>query len=224
MIKINLLPIKASRKKEFVKQQLVLFAVLLVGAGVGLLMWNSSMASKIADKRNQITQVTAEIETYKRQIGQIDEYKGQEEKFRSKLKVINNLIRGKTGPVQVLDRLSKIIPEEVWVTKWEEKSGDVTLEGEAVNLKFVGQFMSVLGEVMEETALPGAKAPGAEAAGPAVAPAAPGAAAPAAGQASKDGRRFFSNIRLLDTKMVEDATIHQTFVVFRLGLRVNYSM
>jgi hypothetical protein len=43
MIKINLLPIKASRKREYVKQQLILAVVLVLGALVGCYMWYSAM-------------------------------------------------------------------------------------------------------------------------------------------------------------------------------------
>ena len=39
MIHINLLPVRAAKKREFGRQQLILFALILVGAGVGNYLW-----------------------------------------------------------------------------------------------------------------------------------------------------------------------------------------
>ncbi|NMB76951.1 MAG: hypothetical protein GYA21_17700 [Myxococcales bacterium] len=230
MIKINLLPIKAARKREYVKQQLILGAVLLVGAIVGLFMWNSAMNGKIDDATKRGTELAQQIEQYTRAIGEVERFKGLEETLKQKLKIIDDLVRGKVGPVKVLDHLSQIIPEKVWLLKWDEKGGRVTVEGEALSLKEVGRFMTVLATPMEESA-PTAAAPV-----PGVAPATAVAPAPAAGAVAapaapapeaaptKTQHRFFSNIQLVETKSVDDATYHQTFVQFKLTMNVSYSM
>ena len=47
MIRINLLPVRVSKKKAAGKQQLLLFAVVIVAAWLGNLAWASSRASDL---------------------------------------------------------------------------------------------------------------------------------------------------------------------------------
>ena len=47
MIRINLLPVRVSKKKAAGKQQLVLFAVLLVGGYVGNFLWAQARAGDL---------------------------------------------------------------------------------------------------------------------------------------------------------------------------------
>lgn len=201
MIKINLLPIKAARKREYVKQQLILAVVLLFGTIVGLYLWWNAVDSEIADKHKEIKQAQQQIAQYNKAIGEVEKYKGMEATLNRTLNIIENLIKGKTGPVRVLDRLSQIIPKQVWLTEWKEKSGQVTIKGEALSNKHVGNFMTLLNKAPEihqdAAASPGAK---------------------------KVQPNFFSGINLLNTKAVEDKKYKLSYVTFKITLRVNYSI
>ncbi len=208
MIKINLLPIRAARKRESVKQQLVLFAVLLIGTAVGLFLWYNAMAKQIDDKNNQIKTTKQQIEQYKKAIGEVEKYKGLEENLARKLKIIENLIKGKTGPVRVLDRLSQIIPKQVWLVKWTEKGGGVTIEGEAINNKHVAQFITVLKDSSGKS----------KNAKKASKPGKPGSVGK---QAKKENHRnFFSDVRLVEVASTKDGK----FVEFKIIMKVNYSI
>jgi type IV pilus assembly protein PilN len=200
MIKINLLPIKATRKREYVKQQLILGAVLLLGAIIGCYMWYSSMGGKIADKKKEIASAKQQIEQYKKAIGEVEKYKGLEDELNRKLEIIVSLEKGKTGPVRVLDHLSQIIPKQVWLTQWAEKSGAVKIEGEALTNKHVAQFITALkkpAESLQPMEKPNPK---------------------------KKTPHFFSGVRLVETKMVDDATFKRTFVLFKIVVKVNYAI
>jgi type IV pilus assembly protein PilN len=215
MIKINLLPIRAARKREYVKQQLILFAVLLAGTLVGLYLWWNAMDGKVIDKKKQISQAEQQIEQYKKAIGEVEKYKGLEEMLNRKLKIIDDLIRGKTGPVRVLDRLSQVIPKQVWLTKWEEKGGTVTVEGEALSNKHVGNFMSALGAPPEAAKKTGE-------------PVVPDAGTPPEAKDKKKPQAapqsFFTGIRLVKTKAEEEKQYQLVFVSFTITMRVNYAI
>ena len=200
MIKINLLPIKATRKREYVKQQLILAAVLILGGIIGCYMWYSSMAGKIADKKKEIASAKQQIEQYKKAIGEVETYKGLEEALNRKLQIIGSLEKGKTGPVRVLDHLSQIIPKQVWLTAWKEKSGVVKVEGEALTNKHVAQFITALkktAEGMQPVEKPG--------------------------QPQKNPH-FFKDVRLLGTEMKDDKEFKRTFVLFKINIKVNYAI
>ena len=48
MVRINLLPVRVSRKKEAGKQQLILFALVLVLGVLGNYLWAASRAGALA--------------------------------------------------------------------------------------------------------------------------------------------------------------------------------
>lgn len=200
MIKINLLPIKATRKREYVKQQLILAVVLLLGAVVGCYMWYSSMDSKITDKKKEIASAKQQIEQYKKAIGEVEKYKGLEEALNRKLAIIESLEKGKTGPVRVLDHLSQIIPKQVWLTVWNEKSGTVKIEGEALTNKHVAQFITALKKPVENPQATEKPDP------------------------TKKTPHFFTDVNLIETRMVDDKDFKRTFVLFTIAVKVNYAI
>ena len=203
MIKINLLPIKAARKREYVKQQLILFAVLLLGTGVGLYLWYSSVAGQIAREKKEIAHIKQQIEQYRTAIGKVEEYKGLEAKLKQKLEIIENLIKGKTGPVRVLDKLSQVIPKQVWLTSWEENNGNVKIEGEALTNKHVAEFMSVLKEAVEAGKIQSAEV---------------------AAAGKPQGKRYFTNVTLLSTEMNKKTEYGRTFVEFEISMKITYAI
>ena len=146
MIKINLLPVRAARKKEAVQRHLVLFiAGLLTVFLVGFVMYRGK-ASSLAEVEKTNKLLVDEIENLKKIIGEVDEYKEQEALLERKLGVIRNLKANKTGPVHMLDELATRIPEKLWLTNLDEVDGRVTLEGVSINNEVTATFMSRMEE------------------------------------------------------------------------------
>lgn len=235
MIRINLLPIRAARKREFVKQQLLLAAVLAFGVLVFVFMWNRAVTKGIDDLKTNIARVTQKIEEHKRIIGEVDKYKGLAVQYQKKLDTIRALEKGRTGPVKFLDRISAIIPKEVWLTSWEEKAGVVTLQGEAISNKHIAQFITALktrGDWQDQ------KTPPAESPVPPTnppVPTTPPTAVNATGQpggtlqamgTQPGAKLLFSNVELVESKVEGSAKKgqEQVFFTFKIKIRVNYSI
>ncbi len=146
MIRINLLPVRAARKKEAVQRHLVLFIAGLVALLlVGFVMYRAE-ANELQDIQATNSRLKNEIENLKRIIGEVDEYKKQQEILEKKLEVIRRLKANKTGPVHMLDELATRIPEKLWLNKLAETDGKVTLEGVSINNEVIATFMSRLEE------------------------------------------------------------------------------
>lgn len=146
MIKINLLPVRAARKKEAVQRHLVLFiAGLLTVFLVGFVFYRTK-AGELAEVLHTNQLLVDEIENLKKIIGEVDEYKEQEALLERKLEVIRTLKANKTGPVHMLDELSMNIPEKLWLTGLDEAEGRVTLDGISINNEVIATFMSRLEE------------------------------------------------------------------------------
>ena len=144
MIRINLLPVRAARKKEAVQRHLVLFvAGLVLVLFVGFWMYRSEK-SELDDVVATNSRLKGEIEDLKRIIGEVDEYKKQQEILEKKLEVISRLKANKTGPVHMLDELATRIPEKLWLETLDEVDQKVTLKGVSINNEVIATFMSRL--------------------------------------------------------------------------------
>ena len=122
------------------------------------------------------------------------------------------LQKGKTGPVRVLDRLSQIIPKQVWLIEWLEKGSMVQVTGEALTMEDVGNFMRVL-STAEVSNVSAGKA-GEEAAG-------------AGGKKEKKpagAKKYFTNIQLVSMEKAKEDKYNLNYVKFVLTMRVHYDI
>jgi type IV pilus assembly protein PilN len=144
MIKINLLPVRQKQKQEAIRRHLVLFvAGLLFVLGVGFATYTAKK-SELQGVQDRNSKVEREIEDLKKIIGQVDEYKKQQEILKRKLEVIRRLRANKTGPVHMLDELATHIPEKLWLTNLTEDGGRISLEGVSINNEVIATFMGRL--------------------------------------------------------------------------------
>jgi len=146
MIRINLLPIRAAKKKEEVKRQLTLFItglVLILGAGLFVYQGKKSILTEVETVNSKLEREIADL---KKVIGEVDEYKAQQERLEQKLGVIRALKANKTGPVHMLDELALRIPEKLWLTSIDQVDTKATIEGISVNNEVIATFMSRLEE------------------------------------------------------------------------------
>ncbi len=144
MVRINLLPVRVSKKKEAGKQQLILFLVVLVLGVVLNWMYHESRAAALAEVERRVSKTRADIATLDKIIGQVKEITAQQEQLKKKLDTLDKLKAGRSGPVRMLDELSGITPRRLWLRKMEEKGGKVSMVGSAVNIDDVSQFIGAL--------------------------------------------------------------------------------
>jgi type IV pilus assembly protein PilN len=144
MIRINLLPVRVSKKKQAATQQLAIALAAIVVALVGNFWWSQARASALAARQAKVARTKAEIAQLEKIIGEVNDIKQQQAAVREKLAVIEKLKAARTGPVRVLDELATIIPKRLWLRKMDEKDGAVTFEGTAGSIDDVSAFMSAL--------------------------------------------------------------------------------
>ena len=141
MIKINLLPVRATKKKETAKQQLFLFVFALAAfIGLAFLLYSYEMI-KIRTTANDIERSTKELQRLKTVIGEIDSIKKLQDEVKKKLDILDRLRKEKTGPAIRLAKLSEATPEKVWLTKYVESGGNVAISGIAFNEDLIAAFM-----------------------------------------------------------------------------------
>jgi type IV pilus assembly protein PilN len=144
MIRINLLPLRASRKKETIRQQVSILALSIIGVLVIGLSLYLLQLSKINAAKGQIETSENEIKSLKAKIGAIDNIKKLQADVKKKLDVLNQLRKDKSGPASRLAALSDAVPEKLWLTRYSESGTSVNVSGIAYNEDLIAQFMRSL--------------------------------------------------------------------------------
>ena len=144
MILINLLPVRAAKKREFGRQQLVLFVLLLVLAGIGNFFVYNRFESELLSLDKQIVTTRNEIAQLEKTIGEVKSIKEDKKALEDKLKILDALKKGRTGPVKVLDELATIIPQKVWIVDFNEQGGAVAMNGAASSYEDLSNFSKKL--------------------------------------------------------------------------------
>jgi type IV pilus assembly protein PilN len=144
MVRINLLPVKVSKKREAGKQQLVLFAVLLVAGIVANVLYTQRRHADLVQKERIVAEKTEQVKRLDKIIGEVTSLKTQQQQLQEKLDVLDKLKAGRSGPVKMLDALAQITPRKLWIRSLVEKDGKVIFEGTAATNYEVSQFMEAL--------------------------------------------------------------------------------
>ena len=144
MIRINLLPVKAAKKQEMLRGQLAIAILALVVVLLACSGLYVSLNFKVNAQKELVAQKEAEIESLKKKIGEVSQFKKRQAELRGKLDILEKLREGKSGPIHLLDELSKVIPEKMWLNSFKESGGNVVLDGVSLTEETVAQFMQAL--------------------------------------------------------------------------------
>jgi type IV pilus assembly protein PilN len=145
MIRINLLPFRAARKKENVRKQASIF-MLSIFLGVILLGYLSFMfGSKVGKMSTRIQETKIALAQFDVQAREVDQIQKDLEVLKKKIDVITNLKSNRKGPVLLLDSLTQlVIPKRMWLTNLEAKGDGVNIKGVALDNRTVADFMTQL--------------------------------------------------------------------------------
>ena len=145
MIRINLLPVRAVKKREMGRQILALYAAVLLAAVVGNYFWYSDRDGDLTRANQGIAQTRAKIAELEKVIGEVKNINARKAEVEKKLAVLDTLRKGRNGPVRMLDALSSAMPKKVWLKDFVEASNSVTINGSAVSHDEVAELMRGLG-------------------------------------------------------------------------------
>lgn len=144
MIKINLLPVRATKKKETIRQQVVLMVVSLSAVIAICVLVFLFLQVKIQYAKGEIENSENEIKELKAKIGKVNDLKKLKDEVTKKLDVLSMLRKGKIGPVHRLMTISDATPDKLWLTRYSEAGNDVSISGISYNEDLIAQFMKNL--------------------------------------------------------------------------------
>jgi len=141
MIKINLLPYREIIRKENIITHAIISGITLSMVIVIIICVEFIMVGKINAVKSEIAMVEKEIASNKVSIDEINKLKEEKEIYRKQFQIIENLKKGKEGPVRILDELASTIPEKIWLLSLKQSGNNLELVGVAVDNKLISKFM-----------------------------------------------------------------------------------
>lgn len=157
MIRINLLGgerQKARKSAAFdVSQQITLacsLIVVLAVGGNGWWFWSLHQESTQVDAEiASAEQEAAQLRSLLQEVQQFEARRGQ---LQQRVALIEQLRSGQSLPVQLLDHVSRSLPDMLWLTSLQQDAGTVTIEGRSTTLIGLSDFVGSLGqgEVLEK--------------------------------------------------------------------------
>ncbi len=141
MIRINLLPVRAAKKKESIRFQLTvagLITFLIIALGVAFYWISSNEASALGE---DISKGEEELSELKKKIGELSRIKEQKKVLESKLRVVKKLESARTGPVELFVKISELIPQNAWLSSLVDTGPVITLQGYAATEDDVSVFL-----------------------------------------------------------------------------------
>ena len=149
MITINLLAVDRDRVKRKAKFQVgqkltVACTLILVTAGFVVGWWFWSLRSDSANLDQQIADAERETQRLQSVIRQVAQFEARRVQLQQRVTLIEELRKGQTGPVHLLDHISKSLPESMWLTDLRQSANDITIEGRCTTLNALSDFVSAL--------------------------------------------------------------------------------
>ncbi len=165
MIRINLLPFRADRKKESSRNKIYFAGLALLGF-IGCLFWvHVYLNGKIKSLNTEIAATQKEVDRYKKIVREVNELEEKLKVLEEKLKVISTLKSDRDSAFRLTDVMTDMVIENrMWLVSFEAKENipvqkkgdpkkeeskeppkitvDIRIDGIALDNKTVADFMT----------------------------------------------------------------------------------
>jgi type IV pilus assembly protein PilN len=152
MIRINLLGAERPRsaRKAFIPfdigNRLTLAATLiLVVAALVIAGWYWSLSRESSQVDADVTAAQQELTRLRSVFSEVQEFERQRQVLQERVALIERLRSGQSIPVQLLDHVSRSLPDMLWLISLQQEGDDVTIEGRSTTLIALSDFVGNLG-------------------------------------------------------------------------------
>ena len=151
MIRINLLAVDraaATKKKGpgvTAAQRVTIGAALILLATVvtiGWWFWSLRETGLQLDK--DIAAAEIEAKQLRSVLASVQKFETRKAQLQQRVSLIEQLRRGQTGPVHILDEISRALPDRMWLISMSQRGADFTIAGQTTSLTGVSDFVANL--------------------------------------------------------------------------------
>ena len=145
MIRINLLPFRAARKKENIRQELSCYFLGLVLLILVMTYLQVGSSGRLNHLKAEEQNVRKELAVYEKNNRIAARIKANLKEIRDRLDIIHDLEQKKGGQLGLLTDVALAVPEgRLWLQSLSEKEGLLTINGTAMDNDTVALFMTNL--------------------------------------------------------------------------------
>ena len=150
MIRINLLGAERVRARKGLAfdlgQRLTLAAsLILVAAALVVGWWYLSLRRESVEVDRQMAAAEQESTRLRSLLAEVQQFERQRQLLQQRVALIEQLRSGQSVPVQLLDHVSRSVPDMLWLTSMAQAEDQVTIEGRSTTLIALSDFVGNLG-------------------------------------------------------------------------------
>ena len=127
MIRINLLGVERQKVKvasapsfDIGQRLTLLCSLILVAAVIGVGWWWWSLTNSATALDAEIARSQREAQQLRTLLGEVKTFEDRRTQLQQRVQLIEQLRSGQSVPVQLLDTVSKCIPDMLWLTDLEQ--------------------------------------------------------------------------------------------------------
>jgi type IV pilus assembly protein PilN len=149
MIRINLLAVERERTKKKATfqtgQKVTIACSLVLVLAVMLIGWRYlSLASESKQLDIDISNSQQEATRLHGIILQVQEFEQRKAQLQQRVVLIEQLRKSQTGPVHMLDQISRSLPPMLWLTGMKQDADSITIDGRCTTLTGLSDFVANL--------------------------------------------------------------------------------
>ena len=109
---------------------------------VGWWFWSLHRTSVRVDE--DLAKGEREMQQLRSVLAQVQKFETSKAQLRQRVTLIEQLRRGQSGPVHILDEIIKAVPERLWLTELTQKGDDIVLAGMTTSFTGLSDFVANL--------------------------------------------------------------------------------
>ena len=151
MIRVNLLGVERQKVKKPLlafdptQSLTVICALILVATAAGLGWWFWSLRQESTRLDADIAAAQQESARLQGLLVEVQQFEAQRTTLQQRVALIEQLRRGQSVPVQLLDHVSKSVPDMLWLVLMTQDAEQITIEGRSTTLIALSDFVGNLG-------------------------------------------------------------------------------
>lgn len=149
MIRINLLAVDRERTKRgaiipAAQRVTIAASLILIATFLFVAWWFWSLHQTSVRLDDDLAKGEREMQQLRSVLTQVQKFEASKTQLQQRVTLIEQLRRGQSGPVHILDEISKAVPERLWLTELTQKGDDIVLAGMTTSLTGLSDLVANL--------------------------------------------------------------------------------
>jgi type IV pilus assembly protein PilN len=152
MIRINLLAADRGAAKKTraaggvttAQRVTIAAALILLSTVVGVGWWYWSIHTRGVRLDEEIAAAETKAQQLRSVLAQVQKFETRKAVLQQRVTLIEQLRKGQSGPVHILDEVSKALPDRLWLVSMSQRDKDFTFDCRTTSLTGVSDFVANL--------------------------------------------------------------------------------